>query len=96
MIEEKKHFMEERKVKNEQTRMMLSAIENSYNDRVHILKDKLNQQKKERKMAELDQKQIISKLEKELRQEKQTQLTKVKKQYEQEKNKFDSLINDDG
>lgn len=43
--------MEERKVKNEQTRMMLSAIENSYNDRVQILKDKLQQQKQERKMA---------------------------------------------
>ena len=47
-------------------------------------------------MAELDQKQIISKLEKELKHEKKKQLDKVKMQYEQEKNKFDCLINDDG
>ncbi len=34
--------------------MMLTAIENSYNDRVSILREKLIQQKKERKLAETD------------------------------------------
>lgn len=58
LIQEKKEFMEERKAKNEEKRKIFESIETFYKDRVNMLKETIEKERFERKVAGFAQKQV--------------------------------------
>jgi hypothetical protein len=58
IIEEKKQYRESRKMRNQEARFMLESIENSYKDKISILKEKLQQQRKSRHLAEVAHREV--------------------------------------
>ncbi|CAK82042.1 unnamed protein product (macronuclear) [Paramecium tetraurelia] len=105
IIDEKKDHLQVRRQQNIITRNALASVENAYNDKISMLKEKLQNERKERHVAGVAQKQvnqflmifkILSKLEKELRDEKIKQIQELKDIWRQEKERFDYLMKDDG
>ncbi|CAD8147292.1 unnamed protein product [Paramecium pentaurelia] len=96
IIDEKKDHLQMRRQQNIITRNALSSVENAYNDKITMLKEKLQNERKERHVAGVAQKQILSKLEKELKDEKIKQIQELKDIWRQEKERFDYLMKDDG
>ena len=45
-------------MRNQEARFMLESIENSYKDKISILKDKLQQQRKSRHLAEVAHREV--------------------------------------
>ncbi|CAK67324.1 unnamed protein product (macronuclear) [Paramecium tetraurelia] len=96
IIDEKKDHLQMRRQQNIITRNALASVENAYNDKISMLKDKLQNERKERHVAGVAQKSILSKLEKELKDEKIKQIQELKDIWRQEKERFDYLMKDDG
>ncbi|CAD8152159.1 unnamed protein product [Paramecium pentaurelia] len=96
IIDEKKDHLQMRRQQNIITRNALASVENAYNDKITMLKEKLQNERKERHVAGVAQKQILSKLEKELKDEKIKQIQELKDIWRQEKERFDYLMKDDG
>ncbi|CAD8060160.1 unnamed protein product [Paramecium sonneborni] len=96
IIDEKKDHLQMRRQQNIITRNALASVENAYNDKITMLKEKLQNERKDRHVAGVAQKQILSKLEKELKDEKIKQIQELKDIWRQEKERFDYLMKDDG
>lgn len=66
LLEEKKQHKEQELQKVSQRRAMVQTIENYYKDKIDMLKDRIDQEKFERQVAQEAQKKAFSQMKKEL------------------------------
>ncbi|CAD8131797.1 unnamed protein product [Paramecium octaurelia] len=96
IIDEKYDHRQARRQQNILTRNILDSVESSYDDQIVFLKQKIQKQRNDRLYEGISQKSILSKLEKELKQEKIRDRQNQKEVWKYEKEKFEQLMKDDG
>ena len=73
----------------------MESVENVYKNKKDFLQKKLEEKKKERKVALLEERKTISELQRKLKSEKYNQMEILKSMWKSEKEKFDMLVEDD-
>jgi len=86
-IEEKLMQAEIRKRENEEKRLIMTQIENYYQDKISILKDILKKEKQEKEIQYRAQIQFFSKLDKEKRNDFKNQVDRIFSQLDEEDKK---------
>lgn len=89
-------YKDNRKLRNEETQYLLESVENAYKDKINMMKEKIVAQRQEKAISEAAHRQVLSRLQKELKNEKERQLNELKNSWRCEKEKFDFLVMDDG
>lgn len=87
---------EDRENRVKETFMIMSSIENFYKDRIQILKERLAQERVNRKNANYAQRKMITEMERELRKENKDKMKGMINHWKMEKNKFDGFLKEDG
>lgn len=95
LLEEKKIAKEREWQKVSQRQAMVHTIENYYKDKIDMLKDRIDQEKFERQVAQEAQKKAFSQIKKELGDQKRKEVERYIQLLQQEDDKFD-LANLDG
>eukprot|EP01017_Pseudomicrothorax_dubius_P039767 TRINITY_DN6140_c0_g1_i3.p1 TRINITY_DN6140_c0_g1~~TRINITY_DN6140_c0_g1_i3.p1 ORF type:complete len:400 (-),score=83.39 TRINITY_DN6140_c0_g1_i3:133-1332(-) len=83
IISEKREYNEARAQRNRKMRDEIESIENLYRDKISMLRDKVTQERKERKIAEKAQREAITRLQKEVRQEKKKKVDELQQLWNQ-------------
>eukprot|EP00357_Protocruzia_adherens_P030919 CAMPEP_0115026130 /NCGR_PEP_ID=MMETSP0216-20121206/34521_1 /TAXON_ID=223996 /ORGANISM="Protocruzia adherens, Strain Boccale" /LENGTH=1185 /DNA_ID=CAMNT_0002401063 /DNA_START=31 /DNA_END=3588 /DNA_ORIENTATION=- len=83
LIEQKKAFLEERNVRNEQKRMVLDQISTFYNNQVNMLRERIDEERFARKIASNAQREAISKIEHELKQNRIEEIRRYQEKLDQ-------------
>ncbi|CAK85027.1 unnamed protein product (macronuclear) [Paramecium tetraurelia] len=96
IIDEKYDHRQARRQQNILTRNILDSVESSYDDQIVFLKQKIQKQRNDRLYEGISEKSILSKLEKELKEEKIKDRQNQKEVWKYEKEKFEQLMKDDG
>ena len=89
LLEEKKQHKEQELQKVSQRRAMVQTIENYYKDKIDMLKDRIDQEKFERQVAQEAQKKAFSQMKKELGDQKRKEVERYIQLLQQEDDKFD-------
>ena len=89
LLEERKIYMESEKQKMNQKKAMIDTIENYYKDKIEMLKERIQQEKFERRVAEEAQKKALANMKKELDDQKKEEIQKYVQLLNQEDDKFD-------
>lgn len=74
LLEEKKKYKENEHKKLTQKKVMVDTIENYYKDKISMLKERIDSEKFERKIAQDAQKKALSQMKKELDEQKHKEL----------------------
>lgn len=88
LLDEKRQFKENEMKKLDQKQKMVQTIENYYQDKIQMLKEKINSEKFEREVAQQAQKKALSQMRKELGQQKNQELQRYVHLLQQEDEKF--------
>lgn len=89
LLEEKKQQKERELHKVSQRQAMVHTIENYYKDKIDMLKDRIDQEKFERQVAQEAQKKAFSQMKKELGDQKRKEVERYIQLLQQEDDKFD-------
>ena len=65
-MEEKRQFMENQSLKKTQKKLMVDGIENFYKDKINMLRERIETEKFERKIAQMAQVEALSRMKREL------------------------------
>lgn len=71
IIDEKNYYKQQKRLRNDETRNVLESIENAYKDRINLLKENLQKKRQERQIAQLEQREVISRIQREFKKEKE-------------------------
>jgi len=96
IIEEKKEFIEFRKLKNEQTRNIIESIKGEFKNKLDILREKNVNEKSERRIASEAQRMFLQTLEHELKMDQMKEMERLKDRWNQERGRFEMMIRDEG
>ena len=66
LLEEKRQFMENQSLKKTQKKLMVDGIENFYRDKINMLRERIETEKFERKIAQMAQVEALSRMKREL------------------------------
>lgn len=66
LLEEKKNFMDNQVMKKSQKKQMVDCIENFYRDKINMLRERIETEKFERKIAQNAQVEALSRMKREL------------------------------
>ena len=66
LLEEKKNFMDNQVMKKTQKKQMVDCIENFYRDKINMLRERIETEKFERKIAQNAQVEALSRMKREL------------------------------
>jgi len=66
LLEEKRQFMENQSLKKTQKKLMVDGIENFYKDKINMLRERIETEKFERKIAQMAQVEALSRMKREL------------------------------
>ena len=66
MLDEKKNFIENQSMKKTQKKQMVDCIENFYRDKINMLRERIETEKFERKIAHNAQADALSRMKREL------------------------------
>lgn len=89
LLEEKKIAKEREWQKVSQRQAMVNTIENYYKDKIDMLKDRIDQEKFQRQVAQEAQKKAFSQIKKELGDQKRKEVERYIQLLQQEDEKFD-------
>jgi len=89
LLEEKKAAKEREWHKVSQRHAMVNTIENYYKDKIDMLKDRIDQEKFQRQVAQEAQKKAFSQIKKELGDQKRKEVERYIQLLQQEDDKFD-------
>ena len=96
LLEEKKIAKEREWQKVSQRQAMVNTIENYYKDKIDMLKDRIDQEKFQRQVAQEAQKKAFSQIKKELGDQKRKEVERYIQLLQQEDEKFDQANLDAG
>jgi hypothetical protein len=74
LLDEKKMYKEAEENKQSQKKQMVQTIENYYQDKINMLKERIQKEKFERQIAENAQKKALSQMKKELDEQKRKEV----------------------
>jgi len=66
LLEEKRQFLENQNLKRTQKKLMVDGIENFYRDKINMLRERIETEKFERKIAQMAQVEALSRMKREL------------------------------
>ena len=89
-------YKEDREHRVKETYNIMSSIENFYKDRIQLLKERLAQERVNRKNANYAQRKMLSEMERELRQENKDKMRGMINHWKNEKDKFNGFLKEDG
>ena len=89
LLEEKRQFNENQQQKKTQKRMMVDGIEQFYKDKINMLRERIETEKFERKIAEAAQKEALTRMKKELDLSKKKEIERYLVLLKQEDQKYD-------
>ena len=89
LLEEKKHYQENQSLKRTQKKMMVDGIENFYRDKINILRERIENEKFERRIAQNAQVEALSRMKRELDLSKRKEIEKYLFLLKQEDQKYD-------
>lgn len=89
LLAEKKEFRENQERKKAQKKMMVDAIETYYKDRIHMLKDRIHNERFERQIAQQAQAQALARMKKELNFSKKKEVERYLQLLKQEDQRYD-------
>ncbi|KAM3145374.1 hypothetical protein pb186bvf_002418 [Paramecium bursaria] len=95
MIDQKKDFIQVRKSQNKQVRDAIQSLHTAYNDKLILLQDKLQSERKIRQINESDMREMYSRLAKDLKFEKNQQISKLRNSIEAQKEQVLLQLKDD-
>ncbi|EAS06994.2 kinesin motor domain protein (macronuclear) [Tetrahymena thermophila SB210] len=95
IIDEQNEYKETKEKLEMEAKNRLISIENKYKDRILMLKEALEQQRRDRHIEEVAQRQELSRQERELKQIKRKQIEDLKDLWRSEREKFDLITKDD-
>ncbi|KAL4429792.1 hypothetical protein ABPG74_004429 [Tetrahymena malaccensis] len=95
IIDEQNEYKENKEKLETEAKNRLISIENKYKDRIQMLKEALEKQRRDRHIEEVAQRQELSKQERELKQIKRKQIEDLKDLWRSEREKFDLITKDD-
>lgn len=89
LLEEKREFRETQQQKNQQKRSMVDGIENFYKNKIGMLRDRIETEKFERKIASQAQREALDRMRREVTQQKKRELDRYLTLLKQEDQKYD-------
>jgi len=89
LLEEKRTFMENQNMKKTQKKMMVDGIENFYKDKINMLRERIENEKFERKIAQNAQVEALARMKRELDLGKKKEIQKYLQLLKQEDQKYD-------
>ena len=96
LLEEKREFRETQMQKNQQKRSMVDGIENFYKNKIGMLRDRIENEKFERKIASQAQREALDRMRREVTQQKKRELDRYLALLKQEDQKYDMQSQDLG
>lgn len=89
LLEEKRTFVENQNMKKTQKKMMVDGIENFYKDKINMLRERIESEKFERKIAQNAQVEALARMKRELDLGKKKEIQKYLQLLKQEDQKYD-------
>lgn len=89
LLEEKREFKENQASKNTQKRLVVDGIENFYKDKITMLRDRIENERFERKIAHQAQLEALNRMRREVTKQKKTELEKYLLLLKEEDQKYD-------
>ena len=89
LLEEKKMYKESENQKQGQKKAMVQTIENYYQDKINMLKERIQREEFERQIAQDAQKKALSQMKKELDDQKRKEVQRYIELLQQEDDKYD-------
>ena len=89
LLDEKKMYKESENQKQGQKKAMVQTIENYYQDKINMLKERIQREKFERQIAQDAQKKALSQMKKELDDQKRKEVQRYIELLQQEDDKYD-------
>lgn len=89
LLEEKRDYIEQQGVKKQQKQLMVDGIETFYKDKILMLKERIETEKFERKIAQAAQLDALTRMRKELNTSKKREIEKYLALLKQEDQKYD-------
>ena len=89
LLAEKREFKENLQKKKQQSKVMVDALDNFYKNMIQMLKEKIENEKFERRIAQQAQQHAISRMKRELNAQKKTEIERQLQLLRQEDEKYD-------